>query len=249
MFDPDEHLLAEPLIDMRPPTRGAAGICGVGDDHNGAFTIEMRTEQATGHSNIELRPGHLAGRRPHDLLEGLRIVTGFTSPNSFRIRQAYGPERSPLTYIPSPAQPDPGGLLLLSVIEGLAVIQDHTPEQILVPEPSQITPEQRTSILDTARLLRGEAITGTWSTLGQVHMHPGVDVNPDQRFAVRLYQHLTVELPGRTLVLPGFQQTDLPAARADPDSRHDHDDHIDVRFVPAGSDLVQFIYAPELPTA
>ncbi|WP_226366986.1 hypothetical protein [Pseudonocardia sp. ICBG162] len=245
--DPDGQVLAEPLVDMQPLTGGVLGVYRSGEDHEGAFTIEMRTDLSTRMSKVEIRPGDLAGRRPHDLLEGLRFVTSFVHPNSFRFRPAYGPGASPFSAIPNPTMVEPGALLLRALIEGLATIQEFTTEQILVPDLSTVTTDQRVSILDTARLLRGEILTITWNDLGPVHMHPGVDVAPDERFAVRLLDPLTIDLADRTLELPGFRQTDIASAQPDFDTRCKHDDHYDVRLRPAGSDLAQFSYAADPP--
>lgn len=247
VVDPDGQVLAEPLVDMRPAARGGVGMYGYGEDHAGAFTIEMRTDLTTGASNIETRSGNLTGRRPHDLVEGLRFLTEFTYPNSFRIRPPYGPTVSPLNAIPGPASVPDGALLLRALVEGLAAIQGFTTEQNLVPDLATTTTEQRRSILDAARLLRGEVITISWNDLGPIHLHPGVDVDPDERFAVCLHEALTVELPDQTLVVPGFRQTYIPAARPDPQTRCKHDDHYDVRLRPAGSDLAEISYAAGPP--
>jgi hypothetical protein len=67
VVDPDGQVLAEPLVDMRPSVRGGVGMYGYGEDHAGAFIIEMRTDLTTGTSNMETRSGNLTGRRPHDL--------------------------------------------------------------------------------------------------------------------------------------------------------------------------------------
>lgn len=231
VLDPDRNVLAEPILDMRPLFRGSRGVGRYGEEHHGAFGLELLTDLTTGHTSISMGPLPLTGRRPEQLIEGLRFATEFRHPNRFRVRPAYGAGASPLTDIPD-SQTD----AVYEFVEALALIQQHTPHQLLVPDVAAMTGDQQRGVLRAARLLRGETMRGTWDQIAAVHLHQGLTVEPAERFAIRTFQRLAVALPAVDLDL-GLVQIDLPIARAHPVSLHEHDDHLDVRLVPAGSDV------------
>lgn len=146
--------------------------------------------------------------------------------------------------IPDNGNRDPRTDAVYDLIDALATIQRVTTTQVLVPDLETLTRTQWRSVLDAGRLLRGETIHTTWSQVATVHLHPGVSVNPEERFAIRTYERLTVELPGQDIDV-GLRQVDLPIARIDPDATRDHDDHHDVRFIPAGSNVAIVRYYTE----
>jgi hypothetical protein len=112
-----------------------------------------------------------------------------------------------------------------------------------LPNLDQLTNRQRIELVEAARLLRGETLSRLWTSLGPVHLHPGIEPDLESCFALRRRSTLSVTLAGVAHVL-GVQNVECFAARIDPDSIVDHDDHIDVQFVPAGSDQANITYLP-----
>lgn len=94
IFDPAGQLLAEPLIEMAPATRGQGGSGGYGEEQQGAFGIELLTDLSTGNSTLSMNALPMTGRRPELLLDGLRCAVEFRHPNQFRIRPPTGPDRA-----------------------------------------------------------------------------------------------------------------------------------------------------------
>lgn len=244
VLSPDDEVLAEPVLNMQPMFRGSAGVGRYGEEQHGAFGLEMLTELSRGHTSLTIKGLALPDRRPQLLLEGLRFVTEFRPPNRFRIRPAYGPGQSPPTPIPERDSDGGQAEAVYEFVEALALIQQYTTHQLLVPDVAAMNDQQQHAVLWAARLLRGEVIRGTWSQIQTMHLHPGLTIDSFERFAIRLFKKLSVAPPGAEDLDLGLVQIDLPAAHADPDSMAGHDDHHDVRLVPAGSNIALFRYRP-----
>lgn len=246
VLDPADEVLAEVLLDMQPPTRGARGLQRGGAEANGVFAFSMRTDLTTGLTDIELQSRSVTGLRPALAIDGLRFHQAFRHPHRLLIRPAYGPDVGDPVPIPDQPRPREGLDPFLELTEALFVLQGVTLDQILLPE--SVSGEQWSSALEAAKLVGGEVVHGTWDAL-TMHLHPGVQFNVEDRFAVRLFFPLIVELSNQNIEL-GYRQVDLPIARVEAGSEDAHDDHIDVRLVPAGSEvLTQRFHPGPLPGA
>lgn len=243
-MDESDHVLAEPLVNMEPSTTGidGRGIRFFGVEQFGAFTLETLFDLDTRNMSTRIGATDLTGLRPETLLAGLRFRAEFRPPHRFRLRPAYGPGTSDLADIKALTTEDESATIIFDLADALATIQEHTPARVSFPDLTKLTHGQLRKALDTARLLRGETLTTSWVTTSIVHLHPGIQPNTQDRFAIRLRDPLTVTLPGGELDV-GIRNVDFPAGRVDPDSITIHDDHIDVKFVPAGNTLAIITYA------
>lgn len=237
VLDTADEVVVEIRVLMAPWSAGARGFARIGREQHGAFTIEMLTEQDGSHGSLHVTSLPINGQRPEPLLDGLRFVADFRAPHRFRLRPGYGPGAA-IQDIPATASPEPHATWAYELVDALSIVQQATVEQILIPD--EVSAQQWDSLLLAARLLRGEIVPGTWTHVG-VHLHPGRDIDPAARFAVRAFGALTVELDGREIDL-GLTQLDLPAARIDPERTVHHDDHRQVQMIPAGSDVAQMRY-------
>jgi hypothetical protein len=238
-------VLAEPRIRMEPATRGMTGhgLRAFGTEEHGTFTFEMMTEVATGRTTYKIRLGELRGRRPADMLEGLRFLAQHRSPNQMSVRPGYGPGETVCLNISETTTLADEARLLLEFAEALVTIQDLVSTRLDMPDFSLMDVDMFQAVLDAAQLLRGETLTRPWENLGPVHGPPGLEPDFEARFAVHFTTPLILSLPGIRCQV-GTQTAECFAARIDPDSVTPHGDHVDVRFVPAEGDLARISCTP-----
>lgn len=252
VLDEGDTVLAETLVRMQPPTRGFSG-CGVrlvGVERNGAFELEIRGDLDAGmwHVSASMSPTRIAGVAPSLLLAGLKLLFNVRPPNQLRFAAPFGPVTHPAIRIPEVLAASDEAEAVCDIVESLDVIQRHTPMQILVPDLTSVTTWAVTQWSEAASLLRGEVLTVSWQSL-KVHLHPGVLPDYQQSTSVLLRERLLVTVEDEQIDL-GIRQVHLPGAQLDPASQERHEDHIDVRIVPSGSDLATVRYVPqEAPVA
>lgn len=236
IVDEGGTVLAQPLVKMQPVIRGQSGqgARAYGIEEHGAFTIEILIDLDTRNTQIILSTGDLAGHRPAELLEGLRLLAHFRPPHQMAVRPAYGPAKGEAIEIPETLAISQPASELLDLAEALATLQEHTSTRVEMPDLNQFTHQQMAEVLETARLLRGETLTTPWTSIGPVHLHPGIEPQLDARFAARWQTPLQVELPGGEIHV-GIRNIDMPAARVDPESVTVHNDHKDIQLIPAGN--------------
>jgi len=126
-------------VQMEPVTRGLSGfgVRAIGAEQNGVFSIEIRTDFVAQRIDLRLTSCDLTGKHPTDVLPGLRVAAAFRPPNKMRFAPPYGPVTHPGDGIP--AAIDLGLGDVLRVVEALAIIQDHTAEQIVIPDLATVT--------------------------------------------------------------------------------------------------------------
>lgn len=238
-------VLAEPRICMEPATRGPSGrgIRTFGTEEHGTFTFEMMTELATGKTRLDFRLGDLPGRRPADVLEGLRFLAQHRPPHRVSLRPGYGPGEIHSIDIPESSALADGARLVLEFAEALVTIQDFASVRLDMPDFGQMTEDMFQSVLDVAQLLRGETLTRPWEYVGPVHGPQGLEPDFAARFTVHFRRPLVLTLPGIECQV-GMQTAECFGARIDPDTVTSHGDHVDVRFVPAGSELARISASP-----
>jgi hypothetical protein len=240
-------VIAETLVCMEPVTTGPSrrGVRAHGTEQYGAFTFEVLTDLEAQTVSYTVRGCDLAGKLPHPLWPGLRLLREFRHPYGLRVARPFGPA----THRPDPilesisADPDTG--VVFDLVEALAVIQDHTTIQLHVPDLARLTRHDIRGILRLAELMRGAAISVPWEGFA-VHLWPGSAPTADDLFSTLLYQQLIITLNGIHASV-GYQQVYLPAARVEPGSLTRHGDHQDIRIVPGGGAGAVIRYAQNLP--
>jgi hypothetical protein len=244
-------VLAETLVQMEPATTGMSGqgyrVFGVEANH--AFTIEMLIDPEPGRLRMAFDIGDVAGQRPALLVEGLRFLTHFRSPNRLQVRPAYGPGQATPADI-SVTDDNRWVAELLAVAEALATIQEHTTTRIGMPDPDTFDVARAAEVKDAATLLRGGTLTPTWTTVGPVHVKSGAEPSRREIWTLALDEPLKIDLDGHEIIL-GVRRVRLPAARVDPESVEDHEDHKDVRFIPATDDsrtVISLVEPTETPS-
>lgn len=166
ILDPASRELATARINMEEATAGFAGegVRWVATEEHGVFKIEIRIDLAEQTSSFTLSGGELAGKRPAEVLAGLRLVAAFRAPNLLRFAPPYGP----ITHAAVPlsgGDPASGPWLegIVKLVEALAIIQEHTAVQITVPTLGQLTDEIGNELIGIAHILEVQQEQSTWT--------------------------------------------------------------------------------------
>jgi hypothetical protein len=243
--------VATARLRMEAVTRGATGegMRATGVEEHGAFGIEIRIDPATQKVNLSLQGQDLTGRPPAEVLPGLRAAAAFSAPNQFRFAAPYGPAAPPP--VPIVQHVDLGLGPVIKVVEALAVIQDHTCEQIMLPDLTRTTRREARELVRVARLVQAGSYATTWTEL--VVSVPGGAVAPDAASIpagpATFEDPLTVRLGEKEIAL-GRRRLALASARVvamDPDEGGFQV----LRFAP-GDDpkaIVEFVPEPRDPPA
>jgi hypothetical protein len=100
-------------------------------------------------------------RCAQDVLRGLPVAAAFHPPNLVRFAAPYGPMTGPADPIPGPIDLDLGRVL--PSVEALVLIQDHTSEQIMIPDLPTVTLDDARGWMRLAHLLRKGSVFAKWT--------------------------------------------------------------------------------------
>ena len=163
-LDPEGRLLADAVIEMRPPTQGPlGGTRASGTELGGSFDLEFLVDPPGSQErrvSFTLSPLNPEGKAPAALERGTRFLSEIHTPN----RLAIGPEYGPLLPNPFdvPHVEAPINDAFLELIDALAVLQHNVKADLVVPDIEALTQEALLQILRAAALVRGETVRDTW---------------------------------------------------------------------------------------
>jgi hypothetical protein len=205
----------------------------------------MRTDLVAQRINLTLTGHDLTGKHPSDVLPGLRVAASFHPPNKMRFASPYGP-------ITHPADPVPGAIDLglgpvLRVVESLAVIQDHTVEQITIPDLTTVTRSSAGELVRLAHLLQEGSVVVQWN-----HLDLRLEV-PEEMDAVPVEaggppKPESIQLPcalrlGDHEIVLGSLRHELESARVESVTPMENG-VVRVRFVPGEIRTARIVYEP-----
>jgi hypothetical protein len=233
---------------MEPVTTGisGAGIRANGKEEYGVFRLELRTDFVAQQGQLTLTSCDLTGKHPADVLPGLRVAAAFHVPNGVRFAPPYGP-------ITGPADPLPGSIDLglrqvLPVIEALAVIQDHTTEQIMIPDLTTVSWNTASELIRLAHLMQKGSVAVEWNEF-DVEIPEGTldgTVTMSGPTAPLSFQRPCVlRLDGRDIEL-GSVQYDMASARVE-SATSTEDGALRLRFVPGEDRTAMLVYGVTAP--
>ncbi|MGV0041671.1 hypothetical protein [Mycobacterium colombiense] len=156
-----DAVVASTVIRRTEQSAGQAGVRTVFTDQAGLFTLEMLIQGGAFEGTMNLNVSYdLAGRRPAELIDGLKVLAAWHTPNRIAFGLAYGPpDYGVVATVPTEHDRDPDKWS--PICEALARIQDHVP--VLLKMPAQMTRDQAISILEAGKLIAGQAATSTIS--------------------------------------------------------------------------------------
>lgn len=172
----------------------AGGFRTMWADSGDLITIEMLTQG----SNVTMRlqvDYELAGRRPAEVLDSLRFLAAMHSPNRFGLGRTYGPADFSVAGVAS-GGPDESAELWVVVADALVRIQEHVP--VLLRMPAEMTEKQAGDIIDAAKLLSGETLSGRLSGVLTAHRFDEMDWQLDRR-TNEIYEFVVVNATTITL--------------------------------------------------
>jgi hypothetical protein len=228
---------------MEPVTTGMSGtgMRANGVEDHGVFRLELRTNFATQRVNMTLTTFDLTGKHPHDVMPGLRVAAAMHPPNQWRFALPYGPINSPIDPIPGSVDLSLGPALMF--IEALAVIQEHTAEQITIPDLTTVTQNDAGGVRRVARLLRDGSARVRWTPfdvgLAEAPVAAG---EPPAPMSVRV--PCVVRLNGSEHVL-GTVRYELASAQIESVTPMGDGVHR-VRLVPGEDQTATLVYEPPL---
>jgi hypothetical protein len=212
LLDPADQVMAETRIVMEPATFGldGQGIRAPGSEHKGAFDLEIRADLAEQRTWIRFLPADVTGKAPGDLLAGIRVLRELRAPQRLRFAPAFGPIDDTLTTFKLSA-PDGPASAFCDLVDSLALIQEHTTHQIVMPALNSLPDDVLHSISLAARLLRGEKVITRHE---EVRLTEGDAANIEAgAYALTMDGPLLVSLNGATLDL-GTMRTYVSAVNA-----------------------------------
>jgi hypothetical protein len=181
ILEPDsDTVIASTTIRRIDFSVGQAGVRSVFADVAELFTLEMLVK--AGHLEGQMNLGvayNLAGRRPAEVVDGLRVLAAWQSPNRIAFGLTYGPpDYGAVATVPTDRDGD--AKRWARICEALARIQDHV--TVLLKMPAEMTKDQAIGIFEVEKLVSGEAVTGSMSgTFKVIHQEPPqFDRQPDK---------------------------------------------------------------------
>lgn len=213
IFDPAGEELVNVLVHMDPVSTGmsGAGVRASGTETNGVFDLEMRIALPDGGMTMNVSgSAELGGKRPAEILAGLRFLALFTEPNELRFGPAFGPPLPSGLELPARPATDRDDLLLRTV-EALDTIQGVTQVQVFVPDLDTLSVRQALDLVQAGRLIRGETVVGTWESC-DVRVQPDHVAESAPMMAVVLDESFSVMI-GDTDVPLGIRRIHVTAAK------------------------------------
>jgi hypothetical protein len=244
ILDPDGQQISVCGLQMEPVTTGISGV-GVranGVEEHNAFRLEIRINTVTQVVNLIMATDDLTGRYPVDVLPGLRVAAAFHPPNLVRFAAPYGPMTGPADPIPGPIDLDLGRVL--PFVEALAVIQDHTSEQITIPNLTTVTRGDAGGLARVAHLLREGSAKVRWTPF-DLRLPKAPAAAGDRPGPMSIERPCTVHLNGREIAL-GTVRYELASAQIESVTPME-DGVVRVRFVPGEDQTATLVYEPPQP--
>jgi hypothetical protein len=164
ILDPNDQVISEAVIEMKETTQGTeGGSRAAGTEVGGSFDFECLLDPLDfGNPRISLsiQPTDPAGKAPAELEPGVRFLSSCHAPNRLTLSRQYGPSgESPYEF---PSSQSPVNDSLVDLITALSLLQREVDGDIEVPDLEAVTPGWLWEVQRAARLIRGEAVYGTW---------------------------------------------------------------------------------------
>ncbi|UVO12340.1 hypothetical protein NM962_21155 [Mycobacterium sp. SVM_VP21] len=203
IVEPDsDTVIASTTIRRIEQSAGQAGVRSVFADQAALFTLEMLVQAGRLDGTMKLDVEYnLEGRRPGQLIDSLKVLSAWQSPNRLAFAPTYGPrDYGVVATIPTDRAENSGRWA--QICEALAQLQDHV--SVLLKMPAEISQDEALDIIFAAKLVSGQAVSVSKSGPFTVY-HEG---NPPQiaRYAARMYEFIviraiTISLAGQEIVV------------------------------------------------
>jgi hypothetical protein len=152
------------------------------------FTIEMLANESQVNMSLQVNY-NLAGRRPVDIVDSLRFLAAMHAPNRLGFGLTYGPPDFSIAGS-APGDRDRSAKRWAVIADALVRIQEHV--TVLLRMPAEMTEKQGGDIVDAAKLVSGEALSGKLSGDFTVH-HTDAEIPPQlDRELGKVYEFVAI---------------------------------------------------------
>lgn len=167
VLDPDGTVLAGADVDRVDRSHGEDGVRVLLEEVHHVFEVEDRYDLNTNTATRNLRFGDFTGQPVIAVHSALAFVSHCHAPNVVRVGFRHTPpERGQIDpnwgFAPPPEDMQQALQDMVSTIDALALIQQHTPTPIRVPDFDRLPHGQIAKWHAAAKLLQGEDITVTY---------------------------------------------------------------------------------------
>lgn len=184
-------------------------------DRSSVATITLLATAANELADLRVECNTLDGRKPSEVLPGLRLIAGLRNGGELELGVRDG---GPQIFKARSSGSDnqemrAAARKFVAYAESLIEIQKHTFLTVTVPAMESITEEDMDTTIDTARLLRGEKITRNWTRLElPVEDRGRIPLNEDEQAI--LYRTKLIAQVGNQEIDTGYvKQTVCKSAR------------------------------------
>lgn len=196
-LDPNDQPLAEVELRLVERTTGqTGGVRTVWVDKSKFINLEvlaMEPPELTVNINMSI---DAAGRRPSDFVEAIELIATMHEPNRLAIADTFGPRKFSAASTTMSNGRDIDFSRTAKLARSLVTLQDVIPHRLTYPEV--ITADQALNILDTAKLIEGQPMKGTFHGC-QVNLDEGTDLSSiphdvDEKVELRIIRDVEIEL-------------------------------------------------------
>lgn len=196
IFAPDsDTVIASTTIERTDLSVGKAGVRSVFTEKAGLFKLEMTIKAGRlrqGQMRLEV-VYDLAGSTPVDIVDGLKVLAAWHSPNRLAFGLTYGPPDYGIVAT-CPTGREKEAARWAPVVQALSELQDHV--RVRIKMPAEMTKDQAISIIKAAKLVAGEPVIGTMKGAFEVyHQEPlQIDRVPDTVYEFVAIKEIEFEL-------------------------------------------------------
>ncbi|MGO9153753.1 hypothetical protein [Mycobacterium sp.] len=175
------------------------GVWESGTDESGYLTFETKTDLETHAGTWGFKRPRIVGQQIDSVLPIIEFMQDVAAPNTLQIAQTIGPF---IDYrdIPSrePAFPES----VMNYLRALSIIQGATTTPVLIPDLSEVTPEEALAVIEAAKLLTGQTVFSQWDEarfLPEATPEVGADlsarqVDLDDHYEIKIVEPLIVKV-------------------------------------------------------
>ncbi|WP_166460478.1 restriction endonuclease [Mycobacterium paragordonae] len=165
------------------------GFRSLWTDTAGLFTIEMLASGQDIQMGIDVKY-ELAERIPEEIIDTLNFLAAMHKPNRFAFGRTYGPPDFAISEA-VPHKVDSDAKLWAVIAEALCRLQQHVVVRLRMPH--EMTEKQAGDIIEAAKLMSGEALSGKLSGPFTVRHHAGELAPNVERKSGCKYEFVTIK--------------------------------------------------------
>ena len=242
LIDAEGNELAIVRLNLQPALTNldGSGMFIAGTEQHGVFDVELRIQREACTVTTTLKGHDPTGLAPDDVLPALRLLSGLHHPNQYRVLGAHGPKRGDAIAIPQPESPSADLLVLTKFVDALSIMQQHTTEQIRVPDAAGFGAPAILELIELGQLLKNGQRQSSWTSMSTT-LSPDTRL-PEDGGSLLIVQQIAYTLEGLHIELGRVRRV-LGSVRLT-HSETDNEGRRHVVMVPGQSDAMTLVHEP-----